>query len=225
MSLVLLCLGVWLLFTASRTRIVAGRRHRLPVSGPDGASVLAGLGVLVLLGGMPGMVWGAAVVVAVRWALRRVSGGAPHQRGQVLRLAPEAVECLAACMAAGAPLWVAMSVVAESFPGPVGDLLRRTVARHELGAAYEETFAELLDDALLAPVGRILLRSVESGASLSVALSTCAEQIRHVRGSELENRARAIGVKAVAPLAMCFLPAFIVLAVVPIIGSLVTGLL
>ena len=71
----------------------------------------------------------------------------------------------------------------------------------------------------------MLLRSVESGASLSSALTACAEQMRQVRGSELENRARAVGVKAVAPLAGCFLPAFIVLAVVPIVASLVTGLL
>jgi len=33
-----------------------------------------------------------------------------------------------------------------------------------------------------------------------------------------------VGVKAVLPLAGCFQPAFIVLAVVPIVGSLVVGL-
>jgi hypothetical protein len=31
-------------------------------------------------------------------------------------------------------------------------------------------------------------------------------------------------VKAVAPLGLCFLPAFVVVAVVPIVGSLLTGL-
>ncbi len=224
MSLVLLCLGVWLLFTASRGRVLSGLRHRPTVSGPLAASLLAGVGTLLLLGGLWGVACGAAVAVGARWLLRRLSRGESPRHQHVGRIAPEAVECIAACVAAGAPLWASMSSVADSFAGPMGDLLRRTASRHDLGASYEETFAELLDDPLLAPVGRILLRSVESGASLSTALTTCAQQMRQVRGSELENRARAIGVKAVAPLAVCFLPAFIVLAVVPIIGSLVAGL-
>lgn len=225
MSLVLLCLGAWLSVTASRGRLERGRRRRVPVSGRDVAAAVAGVGVLVVIGGMWGLVWGIAVGAGVRWALARMGDDGPQRREELLRFAPEAVECLAACVAAGAPLWPAMEVVARSFTGPVGDVLRRSVARHRVGASYEESFAEFLEDPLLAPVGAVLLRSVESGASLSSALTACAEQMRQVRGSELENRARAVGVKAVAPLAGCFLPAFIVLAVVPIVASLVTGLL
>lgn len=225
MSVALLCLGAWWLLAPSRRRLRRGPRQSWPVSGRDAASALAGVGALVVIGGLWGVLCGAAVGLGTRWLLRRVGDDAPRRREQLLRLVPEAVECLAACVAAGAPLWSAMNVVAESFAGPVGDLLHRSVARHHLGASYEETFAEFLDDPVLAPVGRVLLRSVESGSSLAAALATCAEQMRHVRGSELEKRARAVGVKAVAPLAVCFLPAFIVVAVVPVIGSLVTGLL
>lgn len=224
MSVALLCLGAWLFLSPSRGRLVRRSRSRSPVSARDAASVLAGIGVLAVVGGMWGLLGAAAVGLGARWALGRVGDHGGQEREQVLRLAPEAVECLAACVAAGAPLWSAMSVVADSFGGPVGHLLRRSVARHQLGASYEETFAQFLDQPLLAPVGRVLLRSVESGAALSTALTTCAEQMRRVRAAELENRARAVGVKAVAPLAGCFLPAFIVVAVVPIVGSLVTGL-
>jgi len=93
-----------------------------------------------------------------------------------------------------------------------------------MGATHADTFAELLEDAVLAPVGRVLLRSVESGGALTRSLVACAEQMRYERAGELERRARAVGVKAVAPLGLCFLPAFVLLAVVPIIGSMVQSL-
>jgi len=65
---------------------------------------------------------------------------------------------------------------------------------------------------------------VESGAALTTALVACVGQLRAERGADLERRARAVGVKAVLPLAVCFLPAFVLLAVVPIVGSLVVDL-
>jgi len=223
-NVVLLCLGVWLLLTPSRWRLRLTGRGRPLVKPQDAAALLAGLGMFVVIGGVWGVLCGVAAGLASRGILERIGDHVPKDTDQVLRLAPEAVDCLAACVAAGAPLWSAMSVVGRCFTGPVGDLLARTVARHQLGATYEQTFAELLDDPLLAPVGAVMLRSVESGASLAGALTACAEQMRQVRGADLENRARAVGVKAVLPLAGCFLPAFIVLAVVPIVGSLVVGL-
>jgi hypothetical protein len=48
--------------------------------------------------------------------------------------------------------------------------------------------------------------------------------MRQERAGELELRARAVGVKAVAPLGVCFLPAFVLLAVVPIVGSMLRTL-
>ena len=224
-SLFLLCLGSWLFIAPSRGRIGRVGGRGVPLSGKDAASLIAGIGVLALLSGLAGLVLAVVVGVAARWLLHRIDTAPAGLRERMLHQAPDAIECLAACVTAGAPVWSAMAVVAESFKGPVEHLLRRSAARHHLGAPHEETFAEMLSDPILAPVGRVLLRSVESGASLAPALITCAEQMRQMRGAELENKARAIGVKAVAPLALCFLPAFIVLAVVPIIGSLVTGLL
>lgn len=225
MSVFLLCLGGWLFIAPSRGRVGRVGRRSVPLSGKDAASLIAGIGVLVLLGGLAGLVLAVVVGVTARWLLNRIDVDQAGLRERMLHQAPDAVECLAACVSAGAPVWTAMAVVADSFGGPVEHLLRRSTARHHLGAPHEETFAEMLADPVLAPVGRVLLRSVESGASLAPALITCAEQMRQMRGAELENKARAVGVKAVAPLALCFLPAFIVLAVVPIIGSLVTDLL
>lgn len=225
MSVLLVCAGLWLVLPASsRRRLLTSRGPRSRLQAADWAALLAGVGVALLIGGLWGILLGAAAAAGSRMGLLRLSAQDPRVREELARQAPDAVDCLASCLAAGAPLWTSMGVVADAFGDPIAGVLRRCRARHALGATHAETFAEFLDDPALAPVGRVLLRSVESGAALTSALLSCAEQMRGDRGAELERRARAVGVRAVAPLAVCFLPAFVVLAVVPIIGSLVTGL-
>ena len=181
-------------------------RGRPLVKPQDAAALLAGLGVFVVIGG----VWGSLRCrrrTRLPGILERIGDHVPKDTDQVLRLAPEAVDCLAACaMPAAGRRWSAMSVVRRCFTGPVRGSVALNRGRHQLGATYEQTFAELLDDPLLAPVGAVMLRSVESGASLTRGPDACAEQMRPGAGADLENRARAVGVKAVLPLASCFLP-------------------
>lgn len=219
--------GVWLGLPGS----VRGRLpvSTMPASGvsraPQLAAVVAAVGVAVLVGGPFGVVMGGLVGVGSWQVLARLSAEQGIDRDALSRQAPDAVDCLASCLAAGAPLWSAMQVVAGAFGEPLSGLWERAADRHNLGAPPEETFAEWLDDPLLAPVGRLLVRSSESGGSLGASLLASAERMRQERAEVLDLKARAVGVKAVAPLGACFLPAFILLAVVPIVGSLVQGML
>src|SRR5690606_32937 len=119
-NVVLLCLGVWLLLTPSRWRLRLTGRGRPLVKPQDAAALLAGLGMFVVIGGVWGVLCGVAAGLASRGILERLGDHVPKDTDQVLRLAPEAVDCLAACVAAGAPLWSAMSVVGRCFTGPVG---------------------------------------------------------------------------------------------------------
>lgn len=225
MSVWLLCVGLWLVLPGGSAGRLPRRPSRLPrVSGVDAASGLAAVAAGLLVGGLTGWLIGIAGAVVIRVVLARLSDEDPARREDLARQVPDAVDCLASCLAAGAPLWPAATVVADAFGDPIAGVLRRCVAKHALGSPYEETFAELLAQPALAPVGRVLLRSVESGAALTDALVMCAQRLRQDRAAELERRAQAVGVKAVAPLGLCFLPAFIVLAVVPIVGSLVRTL-
>jgi hypothetical protein len=224
-SLLLLGLGLWwLLPMPSRRRLAGGRRARVPWSGRDAAAALAGIAVVVLLESALGVLVGLGLGVGVRWVLGHIGPDPRPRRDALARQAPDAVDCLASCLAAGATLWSALPVVADSFGEPVAGILSRCAAKNALGASYGDTFSELLAEPVLAPVGRVLQRSVESGAALTTSLVSGAERMRQERAAELERRARAVGVKAVAPLGVCFLPAFIVAAIVPIIGSLVGSL-
>ena len=77
----------------------------------------------------------------------------------------------------------------------------------------------------LEPVVAALIRSSESGAPMSTVLARIAEDMRRDRQRTVEVAARSAGVRAVAPLAACFLPAFLLTGVVPVVASLTGGLL
>jgi pilus assembly protein TadC len=223
--MLLLVLGCWVgLPPRSRARLIDQGARASKISPTNAAAVLGGLGAAVLLGGLPGVLVGVLVGFGARAFLQRLAADDSARRQALARQAPDAVDCLASCMTAGAPVWTGMSVVADAFGEPIAGVLRRCTARHAMGARHTDTFAELLADPVLAPVGRVLVRSVESGGALSTSLLSCAEHMRLERASELERRARAVGVKAVAPLGLCFLPAFVLLSVVPIVGSMVQTL-
>ena len=218
--------GMFLLLTPLSRRRLAWSSDAVVARGrsSDVAALVLGAGIAVVVGGLGGALAGVVVAAGARWALQQVGSGDGGRAKQIARQAPDAVDCLAACLAAGAELWTAMEVVADAFGEPMRAVLRRAVTRHWLGSAYSDTLAEMLDEPSLAAVGRVLLRSVESGAGAARALAAGADQMRRDRTAELERRARGLGVKAVAPLGLCFLPAFVVVAVVPIVGSLLKDL-
>lgn len=194
------------------------------MAAPDMAAVVAGIGVALFVGGIVGLGLGILIGLGARIGLRRLSTVDPKVAEDLARQAPDAVDCLASCLSAGAPLWSAMGVVADAFGDPIRGVLQRCAGRHAMGSSYSDTFAEIITDPVLAPVGRVLLRSVDSGGALTRSLVSCADQMRQERAGELERRARAVGVRAVIPLGLCFLPAFVLLAVVPIVGSMVQNL-
>lgn len=222
-GLLLVAAGAWLMIPAgSGGRVRSARRASLPLL--DIAAVVAGAGVALLIPGPFGILCGLVVGVLARLGLRRIRPDDGPRREELDRQAPDAVDCLASCLAAGVPLWPALHVVADAFGGPIGTVLRRAGERHTLGSAPDQTFAELLAEPSTAPVARILVRSAESGGALAGSLVACAQRLREERAARLELRARAIGVKAVGPLGLCFLPAFLLVAVVPVVASMALGL-
>lgn len=66
----------------------------------------------------------------------------------------------------------------------------------------------------------LLERSAETGASIDKSLQVLAEQMRaHTHATRLK-KIRSVAVKAVIPLGLCFLPAFVLVGVIPIASSL-----
>ena len=68
----------------------------------------------------------------------------------------------------------------------------------------------------LSSAAYLLERSFVTGSPLHSALGTLSEQLRRAVTQETTRKVRAVGVKAVLPLGFCFLPAFVLLTVIPI---------
>lgn len=210
------------------SRLLAGRPGA-PALRPRVWLSLAAAGALcfVLSGGVVQLgpwVWAAwpllalAGVTALGWleplAVRR------RQQQLVLEV-PQALELMAACLAVGTPPRAACAAVAEAFAGPVGEDLQPVLRAVELGVPDREAWTALAGHPQLGPAAVDLARSVESGTQMVEALRGHARVAREHRRSALQQVARSVGVRSVLPLMICFIPAFLLLGVVPTVVSAV----
>lgn len=134
-------------------------------------------------------------------------------------------DLLAVCLDAGRPPRTALRVVAGVLAGAVVAELDGVAAQIDLGVDEAEAWASLCAVPGYREVGRDLARSVRSGLGLADLLRQHATDARKALAADALVRARAAGVKSVVPLMVCFLPAFIALGVIPLVGSVVVGLL
>jgi Flp pilus assembly protein TadB len=206
---------------AARTRSIVesgGRRLLVCLA----AGTLVGWAVLGVFGLPFGAVGG---VVASWWAGRLESPTQTRRREAAQRELPLAVDLLAACSEVGLPLDRALVVVAASLPGPVGDELGRVAARLALGMDPVAEWHRVAQNSALAPLARTVLRSLESGAPLATGLARLAHDRRRDLRTRGQVRARQVGVQAAGPLGVCFLPAFMLIGVVPTVVGTFTDLI
>ena len=75
-------------------------------------------------------------------------------------------------------------------------------------------------DAALAPLGRTVLRALDTGSPVAESLGFLATDLRSERRAAADEAARRVAVRSAGPLGLCFLPAVVLVGIVPtIIGS------
>lgn len=185
------------------------------------AAAAAGATVLVFVSGWTGVVAAvAAAAIVHRWVGGLESITVRKRRERVARDLPVGGDLLVAALAAGRPPGQALAAVASAVRGPLGHDLAAIAARIELGADPARVWAEVARDPVLGPIGRSFGRAASSGASVTTVLARCVEDLRRRRHTEANRVARSAGVRTAAPLGLCFLPAFIVVGVVPtVVGA------
>ncbi|MER7418784.1 type II secretion system F family protein [Micromonospora peucetia] len=196
---------------------------------PDAIRVAAGLGgvaVAVIVGGWPGAVAAVPTALLLDRLLRRIEP--PAVRNRRLREAadlPLAADLLAAAMRAGAPVDRSVLAVAGALDGPLADRLARVGRLLRLGGGPEEAWAPLASVPGAERLTAAVLRSANSGAALAGALTRLADDLRADRSTTAEAAARRAGVLIVLPLGLCFLPAFILAGLVPVIVAVLGDVL
>lgn len=190
--------------------------------------VLAGLAVAAaswwLLASWWGLPAGLVAGAAVTLALGHVVGEDPVQRALGRQL-PEALELLAAAIEAGAPVSRATAVVAAASPAATSRLLGTVASHLELGRSASDVWMEVAGQPVWHDAALDLARAGRSGTPVEEALRIHAEQARLRRQETATANARRVGVRSMVPLMVCFLPAFLLVGVVPIIAGLLAGIL
>ncbi|MFI7387484.1 type II secretion system F family protein [Streptomyces sp. NPDC049813] len=196
---------------------------------PVGGAVSAGY---VVVGGWPGLATGMVAGVVVRrwWREREAGASKASVRGAAERAAAErqlplVADLLAACVAAGAEPVAAARVVGESVGGPVGRAMERGAAQMRLGGEPRVAWRELAAIPRAAALVRLLERAGESGAPAAAPVAQFAAECRAERGRRATAVARRAAVIITAPVGLCFLPAFLVIGVLPVVIGLADGVL
>jgi pilus assembly protein TadC len=133
-----------------------------------------------------------------------------------------ALDLLAIALRAGLPVAAAAGLVAEALEGPLAEDLRRVAALCALGADPATAWSHFQDDPLWSEVARSAARAAESGSALSGLLRRVAEDRRAEQEQYAQAAAQRASVIAMAPLGLCFLPAFVCLGIVPVVVGLLS---
>jgi pilus assembly protein TadC len=203
-----------------RGRVVPPRsgtgRRLAPWVAPLGAALAA----MVVVDGVPGAVVGAALALVV-YRHARSARDAPDRvvaAKRALEL-PIAVEVLASCLSIGASQQLALRAVADGLGGPLADDFSRVAGALGVGADVAEAWS-LVPSSDLRSLAAVLSRAHVTGAPVAPQLWSLADQHRQQARVVAMDAARTLGVRSTGPLGLCFLPAFVLIAVVPLVLSL-----
>lgn len=183
-------------------------------------TVRAGLGLVPALATAGVVAVGTTIVLGL---LEPAATRAARQR----RIAdtPRALDLLASCLAAGLPVRAALRAVVDVVDGPLGEDLAQVLRLTDLGHDDVSAWRTLARHDQLGPAALDLARSVETGSLLVESLLVHAEVAREDRRGQVEAAARRVGVRSVMPLMLCFIPAFLLIGIVPTVASAILNAL
>jgi Flp pilus assembly protein TadB len=189
-------------------------------------ALLGGSTVAVLVQGWPGVAVGVVLAVMLWRFLPRLPTAAQRAESHRARSdLPFAADLLAAALCAGVPPDRAALTVGAAVGGPVGVRLCGAGHALRLGEPPADAWTSLAHVHGAERLVRAVVRSSDSGAALARALTRLADELRDAAVADAEAAARRAGVLVVLPLGLCFLPAFLLAGVVPVVIAVLSGVL
>jgi pilus assembly protein TadC len=179
--------------------------------------------VLVLVVAVVGGAAGFGVGLVAAFAVAGLPARQPRSRIAVDDV-PVVIDLIAGCLDAGAGLPEALDAAAVA----AGEVLQATctavAASLRAGVPPAEAWQPWLEDPWLAPVARTAVRTAVTGAAAAEDYRRTANRLRSRRQAAATHRVHQASVWIVVPLGLCFLPAFVLVAVVPLVIGLLPAL-
>ena len=204
---------------------------------PEAAcAMLGGLVTALFVGGsaaLPAGLFGA--IGTLVWLFRRRAKSGLRERARLSAQVPPLADLFAAGLAAGLQPAQAAVTVALAFAGEEPQFVRQgPIDRARLtgipllacrfqdaatallaGADPPAAWSALAMEEATAPLAAAVIRAGRTGAPAAATVGRAARELREAAADALSAEVRTVGVKATAPLVLCFLPAFVLLGVVP----------
>ncbi|MFC8192942.1 type II secretion system F family protein [Cellulomonas sp. NPDC057328] len=158
----------------------------------------------------------------MRWPGRGVGRGLGRGGAAPAVDAAFLLDLCAGALAAGSALPRTLAVVGRHLGGPDGAALVRAGSTLGLGGSWAAAWADAPPAA--AAVGAALATGWEAGASPGPQLRAAADRVRRDRRARVRTAAGSLAVRLTLPLGLCFLPAFALLGLVPVVLGLASGL-
>jgi tight adherence protein C len=170
---------------------------------------LAMLFILPMLGGL----------VPSYWLRHRIK----TRRQQVTNDLPDLLDLMTISVAAGLGLEQAMQVSCARFESPVCHELRLTLREMELGQSRHDALENMklrtdIDDLVTFAV--VLSQADLLGLPIGRVLQAQADEMRDKRRQRAREQAAKVPVKILFPLALCFLPAIMIVVLGPLVGPI-----
>lgn len=138
------------------------------------------------------------------------------------------LDLLAACLVGGMGMAPALGAVAPLAPPALAEGLTRVADLLALGAPPEAAWSEVERLPGLAELARTARRSARSGSPPAPAITELATETRESAQHARTARTERAGVVIAGPLGLCFVPAFVVLGMLPVViglaGPILAGL-
>jgi tight adherence protein B len=217
----------------ARAAAVAGPRSSarllqfLPALGLALGAAMGARPLAVLFGGGLGTVALAAGVGLVGLG-RLWSGALIRAAGRAGGAEPLAAAVLAAALRAGLPVPAALAQVGAAWPGATGIALRHVgeaLARGQSwDMAWEAAAADVSNREFIESLRGALWLVWNSGVEAAPLLDSLRARLGRAERRRLTEAAARLGVHLMAPLGLCYLPAFVALGLAPVLLSLADGI-
>jgi pilus assembly protein TadC len=118
-----------------------------------------------------------------------------------------------------------LNLVLETASEPLRSEISRVISRCKMGIGLATSLSYTAERyPIITPVLAAISRSEITGAPVSAALEIDLMLNRAQAANEILQRVRSLSVKCVLPLGICFLPAFVLVTIVPIVATLLPSI-